>query len=133
MGTRVSWSVSASVADGPSFTSSQSRLLEAYGKIDATVPADDGSPGMVTVEVQPSDDAEDLLFFAITASSYGDDLTFSVKTGVSGIVLDGALLLSGASIGGLLGAPPEEVTFTNAGGAAVEVEIIVGRQAEVGS
>ena len=131
MSTRVIWSISAAIDGGPSFTESRSRELQAFGKVNATVPADDGSPGRVTVAVQPSDDAGDLLFFAITASAYGDDLTFSVDGGVSDLVLDGALVLSGGSIGGLLGASPEQITFENGGAAAVEVEIIVGRQAEV--
>ena len=68
----------------------------------------------------------------VDGPSHGDDLTYSVDGGVSAMVLDGALPLSGSSIGGLPGASPEQLTFSNGGDTAVEVEISVGRLAEVG-
>jgi len=129
MTTRVNWSISASIAGGPAINTSQSKEIDAYEVVTVTVPTGES----VDVAVQPADDAADLIFFAITSSAYGSALTFSVDGGVSDQALDGALVLAGGSIAGLLGAPPQQITFNNGLDSALDVVVLVGREAEISS
>ena len=119
-------------------TTSVTRSVQvgAFDHVEVTVPAT-GDGGTVTAEVHPGGTGQARLVM-LTASAYPLDpadetpqLTFTVDVDGTDTVLplDGPLLLAGASIADLLG-DMQEVAFTNASDTAIDVTILVGRNAE---
>ena len=116
-------------------TATRAVHVQAFDHVEVTVPAaDGGTDGEVTAEVQPGGAGQARLVF-ITASAYPVDggtpeLAFTVEVGGadSTLPLDGPLLLAGAAIDGLLGSL-REAAFSNRSNRAVDVQILVGRDA----
>ncbi len=98
--------------------------VEAYGKIDVTVPAS----GSLQVDVQPSD-AGKVELLMITADAFTSDLTYTVAGGSADVPLDAPQLMLGAGAVGLLGATQNTITFSNATSSDIDVHIRVGRDA----
>ena len=121
MSQTLTWSFKVQVTGGPTISIADAISVEAYDKIEATVP---GS-GTATVNIQPGDGAE---FLLITASDYAS-LTYVVDAGPDTVTLDGPHILIGEGAVSLLGSTQNQIVFTNADPADVDVSILVGRKA----
>jgi hypothetical protein len=103
---------------------------EAYDRIEISVPT--GSPNTATVDVQPGG-AGQVQLLMLTASAYPADgsgaaqLTYTVDGGDS-IDLDAPALMVGSGAVGLLGSV-NQIVLTNDSDEAVDVSIVVGRDA----
>jgi len=126
MAETINWAVHVDVSAGPTLSASGASTLQAYDKIGITLEA---GAADVDVELQPGDDAGQVLLLVITASAYDEDLTYSPDAGATEIPLDAPLALIGAGAVSLLAATPQELQFDNGTEAAVEVQILVGRNA----
>ncbi len=138
---------SVQIQGGPQQSFSRAIDVEAYGRIEATVPAAASAAGVVTVEVQPSGDVTQVQFLLITASQYGDQLTYSAagldgeatseatseanggNGGVADVTLDAPQLFLGPAAVGLLQVAPQSITFSNSSSDPITVVILVGRDA----
>ena len=137
MSTTIKWSLNVEIGNGPKVSVSRTTTVHAYGKVDVEVPAESGVPGTVTAEVQPSNLTDRILFLLITAGEYTDDLTYEVvdnlDVAIAGLggpfELDQPQLLAGAGAMGVLGAAPQYLRFSNNTSNAINVQILVGRQA----
>lgn len=124
MSEKISWSFSAQVTGGPSVSASADLTVDAYDKIDATIPKGGAE---TTVEVQPGSAGVKLL--VITASDY-DDLTYKVGASAISVMLDAAHLLLGEGAIALFDEYPTQLKFKNASATDdVTVSILVGRDA----
>lgn len=124
MSEKISWSFNAQVTGGPSVSASADLTVDAYDKIDATIPVGGAE---TTVEVQPGITGVKLL--VITASDY-EDLSYKVDTSVVSVTLDAAHLLLGEGAIDLFAKYPTKLKFTNASITDdVTVSILVGRDA----
>ena len=129
MAEQITWLLNVQVAEGPKASASNSLQVEAYDKIDVTVPAKAANPGAATVDVQPGGAAQ-VKFLLVTSSVYDANLTYKVDGGPS-IALDAPLVLLGAGAVGLLGATQKQFVFSNAiaSSKAAQINILVGRDA----
>lgn len=126
MAETINWAVHLDVSAGPKLSASGTSVLQAYDKLGITLEA---GAADVVVELQPGDDAGQVLLLVITASAYDEDLTYSPDAGTTDIPLDAPLALIGAGAVSLLVAAPQEIQFDNGTAEAVEVQILVGRNA----
>jgi hypothetical protein len=129
---KVRWTARVEVQNGPAFSFINVVNSEAYAKIQVTVAAGgDGTP----VSILPSAEV-DAQFLMIKASKYvaPDDaekkLTFTV--GDNERDLEGPIILTDASVVGLLGDDLSQITFKNSMEEAVTVEVLVCRNAGPG-
>lgn len=127
MSETISYSFSIQVAGGPKVAGADQIEVQAYDMLEVEIPDSGTSGGVATVNVQPGDTG--VKFLQVTAENYGD-LTYTVDGGAQQ-TLDAPLLLIGAGAVALLGATQKQFEFTNAGTAAVTVNILVGRDAVV--
>lgn len=140
MGERIGWRLAVDVDDGPSFSTNQEVIIEAYDRIQIEVPgADPPASETATVQVQPVEDADKVELILISSNRYGPDLTVQA----SGTPLDGSTETTGRQVqleapihlvGGavaLLGVAPETLDFENSLGEdkPATITILVGRQA----
>lgn len=134
MPTKIDWKADVTVTGGPKSSVSRSIMVDAYDKLDATIPKKNGEkPGAAKLNVQPGA-SEKVKLLLITASVYGDGKKPSVSYTVEGgsedeITLDQPQLLSGG-LTTLLGKNPEIFNFKNPTDADVTVQILVGRDAK---
>ena len=125
---KIDWNFNVVVAGGPKFSASRSVQVDAYDKVDATIPKKEGgTAGTATVNVQPSG-AGKVQILLITSSVYDDKLTYKVDGG-SDIKLDEPQLLVGDGIVGLLNTTQKQFVFKNELGEDASVQILVGRNA----
>ncbi len=119
--------IDVSVAGGPKLKIGQAIPVEAYDYVDIAVV--DGAADQV-VEIQPSTGSGQVQFLLVSASQYAPALSYKVNAAANPPNdLDRPLLLAGSGAIGLLGAAPESLVFSNATGADINVQIIVGRDA----
>lgn len=124
MSEKISWSFSAQVTGGPSIKASADLTVDAYDKIEATIPQGGAD---TTVEVQPG--TAGVKFLLITATAY-EDLVYKVGSGTTEVTLDAAHVLLGEGAISLLEAYPTSLVFKNSSTTAdVKVNILVGRDA----
>ncbi len=127
---------SVQIEGGPQQSFNRAIAVEAYDRIEAIVPAatpapdpaDPPIPGAATVQVQPGAAAQ-VQFLLMTASQYGDHLTYSLTGGVTDVALDAPQIFLGPAAVGLLDAAPESLDFSNASSDPATVVILVGRDA----
>jgi hypothetical protein len=127
---KIDWSFNVVVAGGPKFSASRSVTVDAYDKVDATIPKKaGGAAGTATVNVQPSGEGK-VQILLITSSIYDDKLTYKVDGG-SDIKLDEPQLLVGDGIVGLLNKTQKQFVFKNEMDSETDasVQILVGRSA----
>lgn len=127
---KIDWSFNVVVAGGPKFSASRSVEVDAYDKVDATIPKKDGSTaGTATVSVQPSG-AGKVQILLITSSVYDDKLTYKVDGGTD-IKLDQPQVLVGDGAVALLNQTQKEFVFKNElePAADASIQIFVGRNA----
>jgi hypothetical protein len=124
----IKWNVAVQIAGGPSLARSASVAVDAYDKIEVTVPA-----GEQNLEVQVAPANADIRFLMLTATPVGDD-PLDASYRVNDVAADEhaldspLLLLIGAGAVGLMGAVPRSFFLTNNSGTQdVAVEILVGR------
>lgn len=125
---KIDWSFNVAVAGGPKFSATRSVQVDAYDKVDATIPKKDGTtPGTKTIDVQPGGEGK-VQILLITSSVYDDKLTYKVDGG-SDIKLDEPQLLVGDGIVGLLNKTQKQFVFKNELDPAADatVQILVGR------
>jgi hypothetical protein len=119
------------IPDGPKFAFNRTLDVEAYDKIDVTVPA---TPATNNKEVglQPGG-AGKVKFIAIISDSYDDNLTYKINAANAGSrTLDQPQLLAGKGAVSLFDSanPPTKLFFSNtAAGKDANVQILIGRQA----
>jgi hypothetical protein len=118
---KINWSLNVQAVGGPKISASDVIEVDAYGKIEASIPAE----GSATVDVQPAAGAR---FLLITADSY-ENLTYEVDAGGTTVTLDGTHVLIGSGAVALLGSTQNQFVFSNGGGEDVTVHILVGRDA----
>ncbi len=134
---KITYSINVQVADGPRISESRTLELEAYDKIHLDLSSD--ATNEVEVNLQPG--GEGLAkFLVITASCYGDKLTYKVNEAADTnnpdpdlIPLDGPQLFAGEGAVDLLASsptePPTKFFFTNSTGEDVTIQILVARDA----
>lgn len=127
---KIDWTVSVTVAGGPKVSLARSLDVDAYDKVDVTIPKAGGPAGsnVVKVSVQPSA-AGKVQFLLITSSVYDDKLTYKVDGGAAEIKLDEPQLLGGDGLVALLGNTQNEFEFKNEVDPPKDaaVQILVGR------
>ena len=124
----INWAVTFDVVLGPRIAAAGTQTIDAYDKISIQLAADSAS---VDVDVQPSDGTGDVQLLVITASSYETQVTFSADEGATPpFLLDGPVVLIGTGAVKLLADPPQTLRFNNAASELLNVDILVGRQAQ---
>ena len=121
------------VPNGPQFAFNQTLDVDAYDKIDVTVPAD---PNSKKVELQPGA-AGQVQFIAIVSDWYGDDLSFKINVGTAAntdvFTLDRPLLFMGGGAVALFDPAPKLLFFNNGTSGATakdaNIQILIGRDA----
>jgi hypothetical protein len=124
MAESVTWMYSARALRGPSVGSSGTLEVDAYQKINVTLPTG-GAAQQVTIG--PGTWAE-LTAVVISASDLGGVVDVTPDGGNT-FPLDGPLVLIGAGPVSLLGAGDATVELLNNGAADVDVDIFVARDA----
>lgn len=115
------------VPNGPKISFNRALTVEAYDKIDVTIPT--GFSDM-QVELQPSQSADQVQFLLIFSDLYGEDISYKVNsnTGTS-LTLDEPHLLTGKGAVSMLDPVPKRLFFSNAAAKDAKVQILVGRDA----
>jgi hypothetical protein len=132
MPTNVSWKLNLDVQSGPKLLVSNTVQVDAYDRIEVSVPDTSGTPTATSVDIQPGA-AGKIKVLLIRSNIYGDNLTYQVHDSTTDErVLNDALFL--ASAGGLelledAATPLDKLLVTNTTGQDVLLEIIVGRSA----
>lgn len=122
----ITTSIKATVGGGPSLARSFKLEVDAYDLIDVSI-ADTATDE--AVEVQPGG-AGQARFLLVLAGSYDPPLSYKVNSAANpSHDLDREMLLAGDGAIGLLGAPPNQLLFTNTTGQAISVQVLVGRNA----
>lgn len=127
----INWSITFDAVLGPRIAEAGTQAVEAYDKISIHLAA--LTTEAVEVEVQPSSGAGDVRLLVITASSYEAAVTYSPNgpDDTTAFTLDGPVVLIGAGAVRLLADQPEKLWFANPGDTPVDIEILVGRQAQI--
>lgn len=122
MAETLNWSYTAQVAGGPTVAGSGDMTVDAYVKLNVSVPAN----ASLEVEVLPGTGGPvQVLVIAPAVPSAG----LRYEAGTETVVLDGPNVLLGGGAVGLLGASVGTLTFTNDDDADAEVSILAGRDA----
>jgi hypothetical protein len=117
-------------------TFNQTLDVDAYDKIDVTVPAPpDANASDMKVELQPGG-AGQVQFIAIVSDWFGDKLSYKINKKTADVrTLDQPHFLAGAGAVSLFdsAAPPTALFFTNATSGATakdaKIQILIGRDA----
>jgi hypothetical protein len=127
---KINYSVTIQIAGGPSIPIAGALEVDAYEKIDLTVPAKQGAvDGSAVVTVSPGVLA-DIRLLVLTASSKDGSLKFKTSAaGALDVPITGPLTLIGGTACSLFGTVPDKLTFTNTAATAASVTILVGRKA----
>lgn len=124
------------VPNGPQLAFQQTLDVDAYDKIDVTVPAPpDAAATDLKVELQPGG-AGQVKFIAIISNWFGDKLSYKInKKTADARALDQPHLLAGAGAVSLFdsAAPPTALFFSNAlsgpDAKPANIQILIGRDA----
>lgn len=128
----ISWKLNVQIQSGPSVVIANTLQVDAFDRIEVTVPDTTAAPAETTVNVQPGA-AGMVKFVLIRSNKYGDNLKYKVHdTTADERSLNDALFLVQA--GGLdlledAGAALDRLLVTNTTGDDVVLEILVGRDA----
>ena len=124
------------IPNGPKLALNQTVEIDAYDKIDVTIPAPpDAAAADMEVELQPGG-PEQVKFIAIVSDWFSDKLSYKINDATADPrTLDQPHLLAGAGAVSLFdsAAPPMSLFFTNASAGAdakpANVQILIGRDA----
>lgn len=126
MSIAINWSLNIAVTGGPrlGLVNQPPIAIDAYDVVTTTLAAN--ATG-VSVDLQPSGAAGDVVLLTMSSDAYDPTLTYDPGGGAQ--KLDAPLLLVGAGAIALLGAtPPKSLTFDNGLSQPVNVQILVGRK-----
>jgi hypothetical protein len=132
MADKVYWSVNVEVQNGPKYARTQALDVEAFEKIQVSVPGEDpataGKPGKASIAVLPTGSLAQ--FLLITSDKFDPaKLTYKVPGNSPDFVLDGPHMLAGGAIA-ILGQPKKVDVSNNMGpGQDATITIVVGRDA----
>lgn len=127
---KINYSVTVQVVGGPSVPIAGVLEVDAYEKIDITVPAKVGATEGTSVVTVSAADLDDTKLLLLTASNQDGSLKF--KTSANGATvtpITGPVTLIGKTACSLLDADPDKLTFTNASAAVATVTILIARKA----
>ena len=124
---KINCTVNIQVTEGPKITFTHATEVEAYDRLDVTVPKGGAE---TEVQVQPGG-AGQVSFLLVTSDRYDENISYTVAAGgADAYTLDGPHLLMGAGGVSLLDEAPSSLFFTNADAIAdVKVHMLVGRDA----
>lgn len=127
---KINYSVTIQVVGGPSVPIAGVLEVDAYEKIDVTVPAKAGATDGTAVVTVSAGDLAHTKLLVLTASSKDGSLKFkTTATGATAVPITGPVTLIGETACSLLEADPDKLTFTNAAASVATVTILVGRKA----
>jgi len=118
----VSWNYTVQVAGGPTVAGSGTLVVEAYVKLNVTVPKNKS----LEVEILPGTGGK-VQVLVIRPTVPSDKLSYEV--GVDTVVLDGPHILVGVGAVSLLAASLGTLKFKNDTTADAEISILAGRDA----
>jgi hypothetical protein len=119
---QLKWSYSVQAVRGPTISGNGILEVDAYLKLNVTVPA----VGSLDVEVLP-DGGGSVQLLVINPAKPSKDLTYIVDA--VNVPLDGPHVLIGAGAVSLLAATIGTLKFENAGAEDAEISILAGREA----
>ena len=122
MAETLNWNFVANITGGPTLVGAGALDIEAYVKVNVTVPANDD----LDVEILPGAGGA-LQVLVISPATPNLDLTYDVDG--EAISLDGPHVLIGAGAARLLGAAVGTLTFTNGTAEDIDLSILAGRDA----
>lgn len=123
--------VNIMVPNGPKIDFSRTLKVEAYDKIEVTIPS--GAQGK-QIELQPSAVADQVQFLLVYSDWYGNEISYRINSNTgSSFVLDEPHLLTGKGAVSMLDPTPKILFFSNTTSGAdardVKVQVLVGRDA----
>lgn len=122
----ITWQFQATVQGGPAITLSQPTITAAaYDITQVTVTA---ATNNVSVPIQPSTTAGDVIFLVVSSSQYDPGINYSVDALGVAHVLDGPHILVGTGAVSFLNNPPQKLIFNNSLTKDINVQVIVGRK-----
>lgn len=128
----ISWKLNVQIQSGPSLAIGNALQVDAFDRIEVTVPDTTATPGTTTVNVQPGAVGK-VKFLLIRSNKYGNNLKYRVHDATTAErSLNDALFLVEAGGLDLLEdplAPLDQLLVRNTTGQPVVLEIIVGRKA----
>jgi hypothetical protein len=115
------------VPNGPALGFKQILDVDAYDKIDVSIPA---NPATTDKKVELVGGTGDVQFIAITSDFFGSDLTYKINSSTTARTLDQPHLFMGKGAVSLFDAAPATLFFSNAAtGQDAKVQILIGRDA----
>lgn len=121
--------VTANVAipNGPALGFDQILNVDAYDKIDVSIPA---TPATADKKVELVGGTGEVLFIAITSDWFGADLSYKINSGTTARTLDQPHLFMGKGAVSMFASAPATLFFSNAApGKDAKVQILIGRDA----
>lgn len=123
--------INIDIPNGPKITLNRTLTVDAYDKIDITVPS---GASDLSVELQPSESAGQVKFLLVASDWYGEALAYKVNSDTStSFELDEPHILTGEGATAMLDPAPTQLFFTNTTAVAdamdANVQILVGRDA----
>jgi hypothetical protein len=129
MPTNIAWKLELDIPSGPKVNYANAVEVDAIDRIAVSIPDSSAAPAATTVEVQPGA-AGKVKLLLIRASEYGAKVEYQVHdAAATKRVLSDALFLVDSAPIDLLGTPLDKLLITNTSGRAVDVEVVVGRDA----
>ncbi len=127
---RINFALTLQVIGGPSLPISGVLEVDAYEKIDVTVPPKVGSTNGTVDVVVSAGALADVKLLAVKASALDGSVFFKTSAaGAADIPITGPVTLIGGTACGLLGTAPDQITFSNSAASEAGVTILVGRNA----
>lgn len=120
------------VPNGPKISFNRVLTVEAYDKIDVTIPPTGTSEK--EIELQPSASADQVQFLLIISDWYGEEISYKVNANTgTPFVLNEPHLLIGKGAVSMLGSAPTKLLFSNTTSEAAardaKIQILIGRDA----
>lgn len=115
------------VPNGPQFAFQQTLEIDAYDKIDVSIP-----PATTDKKVELVGGTGEVQFIAITSDTFSDDLTYKINSSTTARKLDQPHLFMGKGAVSLFAVAPASLSFSNAApapGDDVQIQILIGRDA----
>ena len=132
MPTNISWKLNLEVQSGPAVVETKTVQVDAFDRIEVTVPDSSAAPAATEIDVQPGATGK-IKLLLIRSTAYGDNLKYKVHANTTDErVLNDAIFLTGKGSLDLLEdatAPLDKLFVTNTTGRSVVLEVIVGRSA----
>lgn len=128
----ISWKLNVQIQSGPTLAIGNTLQVDAFDRIELTVPDTTATPTATTVNVQPGAVGK-VSFLLIRSNRYGDNLKYRVHDATTAQrSLNDAIFLVGAGGLDLMEdplVPLDQLLVTNTTGQPAVIEIIVGRKA----